>query len=38
VDEGDISDPIGGSIEVYRQCAKQIEQAIAERMKQLTIA
>ena len=26
--QGDISDPIGGPIEVYRQCAEQIEQGI----------
>jgi len=31
--EKDISDPIGGSYEVYRECRDQIEQGIASMMK-----
>src|SRR5207344_1195222 len=31
--EKDISDPIGGSYEVYRECRDQIEQGIASIMK-----
>lgn len=31
-DEGDVEDPIGGPPEVYRQCAKQIEEALRRRV------
>ena len=31
-DEQDISDPLGGNLEVYRECAKQINSAIEDRM------
>ncbi len=31
--ENDISDPIGGSLEVYQNCRDQIEQGIASMMK-----
>lgn len=31
-DEGDIADPLGGSVEDYCRCANQIEQAIEKRM------
>ncbi|MBX3425040.1 MAG: threonylcarbamoyl-AMP synthase [Pirellulales bacterium] len=31
-DGGDIADPIGGPVEVYQQCAAQIEQALRERV------
>ncbi|MEN6458760.1 MAG: L-threonylcarbamoyladenylate synthase [Thermoguttaceae bacterium] len=33
----DIADPIGGSLECYRQCAEQIEAALAARINQLEI-
>jgi len=32
-DEGDVEDPIGGPPEVYRQCAKQIEEALRRRVE-----
>ena len=31
----DISDPIGGSLEVYQSCAKQIEQELKHRIDEL---
>ena len=31
-DQGDVSDPIGGSREVYRRCADQMQQAIRDRV------
>ena len=34
-DDRDISDPIGGSLEVYRECAQQIETHLAERVQQM---
>ncbi len=34
-DGGDIADPVGGSIEVYEQCAAEIEAAIDEWLSQL---
>jgi len=34
-DGGDISDPIGGNYEVYNKCAKEIENAIAERIESI---
>ena len=34
-DNGDVDDPIGGSLDVYRQCAAQIEKALRERVEQL---
>lgn len=35
--EREIADPIGGSIDVYRQCAEQIDLAIAERIDQFEL-
>ncbi|MGY8769789.1 MAG: L-threonylcarbamoyladenylate synthase [Pirellulales bacterium] len=35
LDGFDVSDPFGGSKEVYKQCADQIESEIAARIKQL---
>ncbi len=32
-DDGDIEDPIGAPPEVYRQCAKQIEEALRRRVQ-----
>jgi protein-tyrosine-phosphatase len=32
-DDGDVEDPIGGPPEVYRQCAKQIEEALRRRVQ-----
>ena len=32
-DGGDIADPIGGNYDVYLQCAREIENAIAERIE-----
>ena len=34
-DQGDISDPIGGSLEVYQHCAKQIEEYLQQRIDSL---
>jgi protein-tyrosine phosphatase len=34
-DQGDISDPIGGSLEVYQHCAKQIEEYLRHRIDSL---
>ncbi len=34
---GDISDPIGGPISVYRSCAEQIESALRERISELKL-
>lgn len=34
-DSGDISDPIGGPISVYRECAQQIEEALRTRVDEL---
>lgn len=34
-DQGDISDPIGGSLEVYQHCAKQIESQLQQRVDNL---
>ena len=31
----DVADPIGGSLEVYKQCADQIESAIQARVDEL---
>jgi len=36
-DQSDVSDPIGGPIEYYEQCARQLRAAISERIKQLEI-
>ena len=32
-DSGDIDDPIGGSVGIYRQCASQVENALKERFE-----
>ncbi len=37
-DQGDIADPIGGTTEVYRQCADQIQQALQQRVAELDIS
>lgn len=34
-DNGDISDPIGGSLEVYRSCAKQIAAELEQRISDI---
>ena len=34
-DEGDIHDPIGGSIGVYRECAEQLENDLRKRIAQI---
>jgi protein-tyrosine phosphatase len=34
-DGRDICDPIGGSVEVYRECARQIDEAIQARVDEL---
>ena len=34
-DGGDIDDPIGGSVGVYRQCAEQIESALKARIQDI---
>ena len=36
-DDGDISDPIGGSLEVYRQCAEQMKSELQVRVSELDI-
>jgi len=33
--QGDIADPIGGSVEVYRRCAETIEKAVHERIGEI---
>jgi len=35
--KGQISDPIGAGVDVYEECAKQVERALAERMDQILI-
>ncbi|QDS98374.1 L-threonylcarbamoyladenylate synthase [Adhaeretor mobilis] len=35
VDGGDVSDPIGAPLDVYRRCAAQIEQALGERVEEI---
>jgi tRNA threonylcarbamoyl adenosine modification protein (Sua5/YciO/YrdC/YwlC family) len=34
---GEISDPIGAGVDVYDKCAKQIENALAERMDEILV-
>jgi len=36
-DSRDISDPIGGPISVYRECAEQVEAALRERIAELEL-
>jgi protein-tyrosine phosphatase len=36
-DQLDISDPIGGSLAVYRKCAQQIEDQLRERLGPLRL-
>jgi len=36
-DAGDISDPIGGPLSVYRTCAEQVESALRERINELEL-
>lgn len=36
-DSGDISDPIGGPISIYRECAQQIESALEQRINELEL-
>ncbi len=36
-DGGDISDPIGSPVEVYRKCAKQIEDNLAEWVQEIEL-
>ncbi len=33
--EGDIADPIGAALEVYRECAKRIEKAVQKRIGEI---
>ncbi len=33
--EGDIPDPIGAGVEVYRECAKRIEKAVDKRIGEI---
>ena len=37
-DGGDINDPIGGSIDVYRQCADQITDALKMRVEEINFS
>lgn len=37
IDEEDIDDPIGGSDEVYRQCADRLEKALRNRLKEIAL-
>ena len=37
-DGGDIDDPIGGSVGVYRQCAQQVEKALKTRVEEIDFA
>jgi protein-tyrosine-phosphatase len=32
---GDISDPIGGNVEMYRWCAQQIDKALRKRLGEI---
>ena len=34
-ESGDIADPIGGGVEVYRICAEQIEKALKKRISEM---
>ncbi len=34
-DGGDIDDPIGGSVGIYRQCAEQVETALKQRIDEI---
>ncbi len=34
---GDIPDPFGGDVDIYRECASKIEEAINERLGELTL-
>ena len=36
-DGRDICDPIGASVEVYRECARQIDEAIQDRVRELDL-
>jgi len=38
LDGGDVADPIGGNYETYKQCAKEIENAIAARIDSISEA
>ena len=37
-DGGDIDDPIGGSVGVYRQCAEQVKNALKSRVEKIDFA
>ena len=37
VDESDVPDPIGGPLEYYEQCAKQIKKLLAERVAKIEL-
>lgn len=37
VDNGDVSDPIGGSLEVYEACARQIQGELEQRIAKLDL-
>lgn len=34
-DGGDVADPFGGSVEVYRRCAREIASAVCERLPEI---
>ena len=36
--EGDVADPIGSPVEVYRQCAAQIDEALKKQIQRLDLA
>lgn len=36
-DGGDIDDPIGGSVGIYRQCAEQVENALKQRIDEIDL-
>ena len=36
--QGDVADPIGGSVDVYRQCAEQIDNFLKLRAEELDLA
>lgn len=37
IDQSDVSDPIGGPVEVYRRCAEQIREELSRRVEEMDI-
>lgn len=35
--DDDVSDPVGGSVEVYERCAAQIEQSLRDRLQEVSV-